>query len=392
MDNLGIYVQIPFCPSKCSFCNFSSGVASARLIEDYFRALQKEIEGLPNFIGQQRIPVDFVSLPVETIYLGGGTPPLLGADAVIRLVQRLHQHFNCANLAEFTMEVTPGSADLDFLHEVHDAGVNRLSIGAQTFIDRELRVVGRLHNAEQIRRQVTAARQSGFENIGLDLIGGLPYQTQKSWNRSLEQTAKLRPEHVSVYLFEIDEKSRLGGEVLQQGDRYHAAQVPSEDFMAKAYEQAQDFLSAEGYRQYELSNFALPGRESIHNCKYWRLQPYLGLGAGAHSFDGARRWSNEVAPEAYIRKINNFESPIVESRELTRKELLEEYFFTGLRQCDGVTLQAPVNRWYEFQEGIWPAQIERLLAEGLLEKQGDSIRLPKRAYLVSNEVLQEFLA
>ncbi|HUY12499.1 MAG TPA: radical SAM family heme chaperone HemW [Terriglobia bacterium] len=392
MENLGVYIQVPFCPSKCSFCNFSSRVAPARLIDDYWQALRKEIDGLPDFLSQQGIPSNVLELPVDTIYLGGGTPPLLGAATLVHLIERLRGRFKLAHLKEFTIEATPGSADLDFLLRIHDAGVTRLSIGAQSFIDKELRVVGRLHNAGQTRLQVAIARQAGFENIGLDLIGGLPHQTQESWEESLQQAVKLRPEHISVYLFEIDEKSRLGGEVLQHGDRYHAAQVPSDDFMAEAYERAREFLIAQGYRQYEISNFALPGRESIHNRKYWQLQPYLGLGAGAHSFDGAHRWSNELRAEAYIQKINHLQSPVAESHALTREEQLEEYFFLGLRQCEGVTLPPPFDRRLELQGGDWRLKIERLLAEGLLEKQGESIRLESHAYLISNEVFQEFLA
>ena len=391
MEMLGVYIQVPFCPSKCSFCNFSSRVAPPPLIGEYGQALLKEMDSLPDFLARQEIPSDVLNCPVDTIYLGGGTPPLLGAPALIRLIERLRGRFNLADLEEFTIEATPGSADLDFLLRIQEAGVNRLSIGAQSFIDEELRAVGRLHNAGQTRVQVAIARQAGFENIGLDLIAGLPHQTQESWQKSLRQAVKLWPEHVSVYLFEIDEKSRLGGEVLQHGGRYHAAQVPSDDFMAWAYEEAREFLMAQGYRQYEISNFALPGRESIHNRKYWQLHPYLGLGAGAHSFDGVRRWSNESRAEDYIRKIDRFQSPVAESHALTHQEQIEEYFFLGLRQCEGVTLQPSSDRRFDFQGSDWQLKIESLLAEGLLVKQGESIRLESRAYLISNEVFQQFL-
>ncbi|MGH9455134.1 MAG: coproporphyrinogen-III oxidase family protein, partial [Terriglobia bacterium] len=272
------------------------------------------------------------------------------------------------------------------------AGVNRLSIGAQSFIDKELRAVGRLHDAEETRKQVERARQAGFKNIGLDLIGGLPYQTQESWETSLQQAADLRPQHISVYLFEIDEKSRLGSEVLQHTSRYGADQVPSDDFMADAYERAREFLSESGYRQYEISNFAIPGHESIHNRKYWRLAPYLGLGAGAHSYDGVRRWSNEVSADNYIRKLDRLQSPIVESRALTREEQIEEYFFLGLRQREGVSLQPAQERWNGFRDGNWLLKIARLVGQGLLEEAGEYVRLREQVYLLSNEVFQEFLA
>ena len=392
MEKLGIYIQVPFCPSKCSFCNFSSRVAPARLIENYAHALHQEINGLTNVYSAQGILQDFLNQPADTLYIGGGTPPLLGTETLVELIRRLRERFDLSDLMEFTMEATPGSADLDFLLGVHEAGVNRLSIGAQSFADKELRASGRLHDAEETRKQVERARQAGFKNIGLDLIGGLPYQTRESWETSLQQAADLRPEHISIYLFEIDEKSRLGHQVLQHGGRYHADQVPSDDFMADAYERAREFLSESGYRQYEISNFAIPGHESIHNRKYWRLAPYLGLGAGAHSYDGVRRWSNEASADNYIQKLDRLESPIVESHALTSEEQIEEYFFLGLRQCEGVSLQPARERWTGFREGNWPLKIERLVQEGVLEDQGESVRLREHAYLVSNEVFQEFLA
>jgi putative oxygen-independent coproporphyrinogen III oxidase len=391
METLGIYIEVPFCASKCSFCNFSSRVAPARVIDDYARALDCEIEGLEYFYAQREIAADFPDQPVDTLYLGGGTPSLLGAERLVLLVRTLRRGFNMANLVEGTLETTPGSADLDFLLQVHTAGLNRLSIGAQSFIDRELRAVGRLHSAEDTRDQVRTARRAGYGNIGLDLIAGLPCQTPQSWEQSLEQAAKLRPEHVSVYLFEVDEKSRLGAEVLRHGDRYSAAEVPGEDFMADAYERARDFLTAEGYHQYEISNFALSSFESVHNRKYWRLDPYLGLGAGAHSFDGARRWSNEASADVYTQKLKEEQSPIVEVRVLTSEEQLEEYYFLGLRQSDGVSRRHADHRWGEFQTSEWRQRLERMLADGLLEERGDCLRLPERAYLVSNEIFEHFL-
>jgi oxygen-independent coproporphyrinogen-3 oxidase len=202
---------------------------------------------------------------------------------------------------------------------------------------------------------------------------------------------RLRPEHLSIYIFEIDDKSRLGAEVLKHGSLVHASDVPDEGFAADAYEGARDFLKAHGYRQYEISNFAAPGRESLHNLKYWQLEPYIGLGAGAHSFDGAHRWSNTISPSEYAAKLALGESPIAEFRDISRDELIEEYFFTGLRQADGVDLWSASERWSASEMGRWQPVIESLAGRGLLERRGNSVRLTESAYVVSNEVFQEFL-
>jgi oxygen-independent coproporphyrinogen-3 oxidase len=271
-------------------------------------------------------------------------------------------------------------------------GVNRLSIGAQTFDDRELRSVGRLHSAEETVQLVLAARQAGFRNISLDLIAGLPYQTDVSFQRSLEATAKLRPEHVSLYLFEVDEKSRLGKQMMHGGSLYYASNVPDDDFMADAYESGCAFLAKEGYVQYEISNFALPGFESSHNRKYWQLEPYLGLGAGAHSFDGARRWSNQTDVQTYLASLDSGESPIDACRSLSTEEQVEEFFFLGLRQAEGVKLERARERWGADCTRKWEEKIESLARDGWVICQDGRVSLAHRAYLVSNEIFQEFVS
>jgi len=266
-----------------------------------------------------------------------------------------------------------------------------LSIGAQSFNDSELRSVGRLHSAAVTRDLVSRARRAGFKNISLDLIAGLPYQNESSWSESLHQALRLRPQHLSVYLFEVDERSRLGSEVLGHGTRYGAAQVPSDDFMADAYESACELLFKQGYVHYEISNFALPGFASRHNRRYWRLQPYLGLGAGAHSFDGHRRWANEPAPEVYQDKLARGHSPIAEMHSLSSEEQLEEFFFLGLRQRQGVNLAMARRRWGRDRVARWEPTISALAAGGWLEAKASRVRLAEKAYLVSNEVFQDFV-
>lgn len=397
MNRLGLYVQIPFCASKCSFCNFSSTVSPAKTVSDYVASLESEIELLPLESGEpanthSRIPTSLLKLPVDSVYLGGGTPTLLGAEGLTRLFAALHSRFQFDAQAEITIEMTPGSADHELLTACRALGINRLSIGAQSFDDRELRSVGRLHSGAETIDQVRLARQVGFANISLDLIAGLPYQTEASWLGSLRQALDLAPEHLSIYLFEVDEKSRLGNEVLLHGDRYHAGYVPSEESMAEAYEKAREMLSEAGYVQYEISNFARPACESRHNRKYWTLEPYLGLGAGAHSFDGQARWSNEVSTVDYAARIVLEELPIVDWRPLGEAERMEEFFFLGLRQREGVDLEQAASRWGSAAADSWRPRIDSLVGDGLLERRDRWLRLTPRAYLVSNEVFQEFLA
>ena len=401
MQTLGIYVQVPFCSSKCSFCNFSSQVAPATVFDSYCRALAQEIARLPETYNSAGIGTSeresgrvaaLFDLPVDTVYFGGGTPSLLGAARIQSLVKALRRRFHLADSVEFTLELTPGSADEDELSRLRTLGINRLSIGAQSFDDQELRAVGRLHSAADTAALVDYARQAGFTNVSLDLIAGLPHQTESSWLRSLSAAAELRPKHVSVYLFEVDEKSRLGAEVLRHGTRYHAATVPDDEFMAEAYETARRFLAKQGYVQYEISNFALPGFESRHNRKYWRLEPYVGLGAGAHSFDGVHRWANETAPEAYQARLASGQSALADVRVLSAEEQLEEFFFLGLRERAGVDLEMAGDRWGREWLSRWEPTIASLARAGWIERVGERIHLPERAYLVSNEIFQEFLA
>jgi oxygen-independent coproporphyrinogen-3 oxidase len=328
---------------------------------------------------------------VDTVYFGGGTPPLLGVERLRSIVRSLHRRFQVQAAAEFTIELTPGSADIQFLAQAMSMGMNRLSIGAQTFEDQELRAVARLHSAADTRQLVGWARSVGFENISVDLVSGLPHQTPESWQRNLEAVLRLKPQHISLYLFEIDEKSRLGREVRQRGTRYHAPAVPSEDFMADAYEIGREVLGREGYIQYEISNFALPGYESRHNLKYWQLAPYVGLGAGAHSFDGMNRWANEGEARLYIDRLAGMRSPIAGVRKLSPEEQLEEFFFLGLRQVEGVSLDRARKQWGKDLVSRWQGRIETLTQDGLLTTAGDNIRLAETTYLVSNEIFQEFV-
>lgn len=392
MNTLGVYIQVPFCAAKCSFCNFSSRVAPAGAFADYIEALQSEIDALLSNYSRRGIPSIVFDLPVDTIYLGGGTPSLLGKERLAKLNRALRRRFCFAESQEFTIEVTPGSADEILLTGLREMGINRLSVGAQSFVDLELGSVGRLHSASDTRELVRQARCAGFENISLDLIAGLPHQTSATWQASVSAALDLKPEHVSIYLFEVDEKSRLGAEVLRHGTHFHAAEVPDDDFMAEAYESARIWLAEAGYIQYEISNFAIPGLESKHNQKYWRMEPYVGLGAGAHSFDGVRRWSNQTEVAKYQEKIWRGESPMDEIDALSTTGLLEEFFFLGLRHREGVDLAQARHRWGQTALLQWERKLARLARDGWIERREDNIALSQSSYLVSNEIFQEFLS
>ena len=392
MNSLGLYLQIPFCASKCSFCNFNSGVFPSTLLDPYTESLCREIEQREIFDVEHGILPPSRNLPVDTLYFGGGTPALLGPRRLGCILDLLRRSFHWDREPEITMEMTPGSASKVEICRYAAWGLNRLSIGAQTFDPAGLRVLGRLHDVAGTHRTFDLARSSGMKNISLDLILGLPHHTLDSWKQTLDELLDLRPEHISLYLFEIDSQSRLGREVLAGGTRFHAAALPEEELWVDSYWEAQRRITGAGYEHYEISNFALPGFRSRHNLKYWQCQPYLGFGSGAHSFHAGFRWANETSPETYIEKVGRGESPRTECHVLTTRETLEESLFLGLRQRGGVSLASIRD-----QMGLDPSEVfsdtfRRLQAWGMIERVEGRVRLTDRALLISNEVFQEFVS
>jgi oxygen-independent coproporphyrinogen-3 oxidase len=279
--------------------------------------------------------------------------------------------------SEVTIEAAPGSLDAERVSAWVRSGVNRVSLGVQSFVERELARTGRKHTSDIVAREINLLQEHGIQNINIDLIAGLPGQTADSWGESLNWLERLAPPHVSVYMFEIDEDSRLGSEVLLNGKRYGAPEVPPDDVTANLYETAVARLAQLGIRRYEISNFARPGWGSKHNLKYWRLEPYAGFGADAHSFDGRLRSWNVETPEEYVKD----ESPLADS---VMSNPNEEKFFVGLRLAEGI--RPSRQEWRHYR-----APIGRFLKNGLLERQGDTLRLTDRGVLLSNEVFQEFL-
>jgi len=395
MPPLGIYVQVPFCQTKCTYCNFHTGVVSSSRFAPYVDAVCAEIREHSALQQHAGIAVSEAvsALTVDSVYIGGGTPSLLDPARIANLLCAMRETFSWSSggdstevsgevLCEVTLEADPETIDPDKAAAWVSAGVNRVSFGLQSFIDKELIASGRMHRRADIYRAVPILRAAGIRNISFDLIAGLPHQTAASWRQSLDELANLQPEHVSIYLLEIDEGSRLGLEVLQGGSRYSARDIPSEDDMATFYETAQEHLQATGYHHYEISNWAKPGYESRHNLKYWRREPYLGFGAGAHSFVAGNRWANVHDAANYVTGLEQSRLPVAEHQVLTAESALEEELFLGLRQLDGIDA-AKLERNYRVQLS---ARFDPLAKQGLLERQGDVVRLAPAKLSVSNEV------
>jgi oxygen-independent coproporphyrinogen-3 oxidase len=362
----GVYISYPFCAQKCSFCNFASGVFPRELEIEYIKALNREIAGH-----------EWKWNP-DTVYLGGGTPSQIEPGLLRELLRAIPGR----PWKEATMESAPGTITEANIAAWRAAGINRVSLGVQSFDKAELARTGRKHHASIVAADYALLNSGGIDNINLDLIAGMPGQTLKSWHESLDWIERLAPPHVSVYLFEVDEDSRLGLEVLRGGGRYGAAAVPSDELMADLYEIAVERLAGMGIQRYEISNFARPGMESHHNLKYWLLRPYAGFGADAHSFDGLTRAANVETAQEYVERARAGKPFRSES---TLANLDQERFFVGLRLLHGIEPRG--EDWVRFAKPI-----ERFVQEGLLEIDGSILRLTGQGVLLSNEVFQEFVS
>jgi oxygen-independent coproporphyrinogen-3 oxidase len=351
----GVYISYPFCAQKCTYCNFASGVFPRELESRYVETVRDELRA-----------TDWPWVP-ETVYLGGGTPSLMTPEALAAMLAEIPNK----PWQEATMEAAPGNLTAECIQGWREAGINRVSLGVQSFVQKELARTGRRHTAKIVEREVALLRDAGIESINVDLIAGLPGQTGASFRESLDWVERLAVPHVSVYMLEVDEDSRLGRELLVLGSRYGAGDVPHEDSIADFYEVAVERLAGMGIARYEISNFARPGFESKHNLKYWKREPYLGFGSDAHSFDGKTRWENPESPAEYVA------NPQAVVR--TPADAKSEKYFLGLRLSEGVEPDA------------FPETIERFVGQGLLERAGSRVRLTPRGVMLSNEVFAEFV-
>jgi oxygen-independent coproporphyrinogen-3 oxidase len=367
MTSAGLYIHIPFCRSRCSYCDFATGLYESELADRYVSAVVKEIDSAA-VAGAQ----------VDTIYFGGGTPSLLEPAQLERILRALHDRFDVASSPEITLEINPGSITETKLREFRQLGINRASFGAQTFDDRELAKLGRSHTAADARRTFHDLRAAGFENVSFDLIAGLPGQTLAGWQQNVDEALRLAPEHLSFYLLEVHSGTPLAQHI-QRG----LQPQPDEDLAAVMYERMLERAVDAGYEHYEISNLCRPGFESQHNTKYWTGAPYFGFGCSAHSYDAAtRRWSNERDVLQYVRLVEGGFSPITERQDLTKHDLRAEALFLGLRLMRGVNVD--LCKDYE-------ADLARFKEAGLLELDGDCVRLTRNGALLSNEVFSAFV-
>jgi oxygen-independent coproporphyrinogen-3 oxidase len=386
--SLGIYIQVPFCQTKCTYCNFHTGVVSSAKFAPYAAAIQTEIRQHRSLLDKAgvQLPDSFASLTVDTVYFGGGTPSLLDPAHLGQMLDSIRATFP-SHFREVTLEADPETVDFEKAEAWVAAGIDRVSFGVQSFSDVELKAAGRLHRRADVYRAVPILRAAGIRNISFDLIAGLPLQTSESWRNSLDQLITLAPQHVSVYLLEVDEGSRLGSEILRGGSKYSASFVPTDDAMVESYDLARTLLVSAGYEHYEISNFAKAGFASEHNRKYWRRAPYLGFGAGAHSFSGTQRWANVHDSAAYVQTIRAGTAPVEQREEISGSQALEEELFLGLRQLAGIDLNR-LKRVYGASVGDRFTSLE---ASGFIEREGTIVRLAPARLSISNEVFVELL-
>jgi putative oxygen-independent coproporphyrinogen III oxidase len=410
--SLGIYISVPFCRTKCSFCNFASGVFSRAVFDRYLGQTAREIA---HATAISRSLGGVLDRHVDSVYLGGGTPSVLAPDQLVRLFRDVRDNFEVGPAAEITVECAPGTLSDGVLEALCQCGVNRVSLGVQSFLDQECSSVGRLHTRAVTIDDIARLRGAGIGNIGIDLIAGLPHQTPQSWQVTLSETLATGVPHVSVYMLEVDEDSRLGNELLAGGNRYHAHFVPDEDLTADLYLAACDRLERGGVHQYEISNFArsvtrgIGLRDSRHNLKYWTRLPYMGFGVDAHSLlpaDGALaeqgieavRFATPDSLEAFSAAGND-EQPmrartgqLLASRTLVdARAALEESLFLGLRINRGVSLPEIASRFGRAAANEVASIVEELIGVGLLQRAGDRVSLTSRGRLLSNAVFVRFI-
>ncbi|HEY4842877.1 MAG TPA: radical SAM family heme chaperone HemW [Terriglobales bacterium] len=392
---LGLYISVPFCRTKCSYCNFASDVFSKSAYENYVARLLEDIANSRQLTSQVGCPLDSaLDDTVDSIYLGGGTPSILEASQLLRIFAAVRNEFTLMPEAEITVECAPGTLTPTLIESLQQCGVNRVSLGVQSFVDQEAQSVGRLHERATVLEEIRRLRRAGFENINVDLIAGLPHQTADSWTFSVSEAIATTAPHVSVYMLEVDEDSRLGRELIAGGARYHAHFVPDDDKTADFYQQACARLTAAGIAQYEISNFARSAGQSRHNLKYWTRQPYLGFGVDAHSMleasedalgTKAVRFSTPDSLDAYMNRAPHTVTPV------SVQSAIEESFFLGLRLNCGIDLEGLGREFGRDAVAAEESAIQPCLQDGLLEQRGSVLRLTPRGRLLSNEVFARFL-
>jgi len=376
MRAAGLYIHVPFCQAKCAYCDFASYAGGEALFAPYLDAVRHEMRRR-----QARLP------HACTLYVGGGTPTVLPVHDLAALVETARRTFGLDADAEITIEANPGTVDAASLRQLREAGVCRLSLGVQSFDDEMLHTLGRIHTAGDARQAVYDARGAGFDNLSLDLIFGLPGQTMGQWQESVRQALALSPEHLSLYALTVEDDTPFAASI--EGGELPA---PDEDMAADMYTWAEAALAEAGLIHYEISNWALPGYACQHNLVYWRNEPYVGLGAAAHSWYGGTRRANVRLPRDYISALEKGQDPVAEEEEIDRALEMGETMMMGLRLlAEGVSFARFVGRFGVSMDDVYGSQIEGLVSRGLLEQMPDRIRLSQRGHLLGNQVFAEFL-
>ena len=382
LQTVSLYLHIPFCHTRCHYCDFNTYAGILPLREPYVRALITEVE----LAGQLAQLTDGAPRRSRTIFFGGGTPSLLTVKQITRLLAACRKAFAVDEQAEITLEANPGTLSFEQLKGLRAAGINRLSLGSQSFDAELLHTLGRIHSPDEIVLALSNARAAGFTSINLDFMFGLPGQTMQHWKTTLDRALALHPEHFSLYSLIIEE-----GTLFYTWTNEGRIIPGDEDLCADMYEYADERLQAEGYENYEISNWALPGHQSHHNLTYWRNLPYLGMGAGAHSFFEGRRFSNILDPQEYITLLKKQQRPEAESELIDRAHEMSETAFLALRTAQGLHLPTFEERFAEPFTQFVGMRLRTVEEAGLLEQEHEWIRLSKRGRLLGNEVFLRLL-
>ncbi len=372
-DKKGIYIHIPFCVKKCKYCDFLSAPASEEEREVYVGYLQEEIRAYKDY-----------GFCADTIFFGGGTPSLLSAEAIEKLMREIRTSFCLESKAEITMECNPETVDKDKLSAMRGAGINRISFGLQSAIDRELELLGRIHNYKRFLEAYREARCAGFDNINVDLMSAIPGQTEDTWERTLKEVLSLQPEHISAYSLILEEGTLLY-------EKQEELVLPDEEEERRMYYRTKEILAQAGYVRYEISNYAKASFTCRHNLKYWTGQEYIGLGLGASSYLSGVRFHNPSLMGEYSRDCMNLSALRREEQKLSVKMQMEEFCFLGLRLTEGVSKKDFEERFGVPMQAVYKDVLESFQRLGLLEEQGDRVFLTDRGIDVSNQVFAAFL-
>jgi oxygen-independent coproporphyrinogen III oxidase len=387
--SLGVYISVPFCRTKCSYCNFASDVFSRTVFERYVDRVCADIENALQVAAEMGGEMERA---VDSIYLGGGTPTVLEAAHLQRIFSAVRARFDVQPDAQITVECAPGTLTPAMLGSLLRCGVNRVSLGVQSFVDEEAASVGRLHKRATVLEDIARLRAAGIANINIDLIAGLPHQTSESWEFSLAETIASGVPHVSVYMLEVDEDSRLGRELLAGGTRYHAHFVPDEEAVADFYLAACERLSSAGIVQYEISNFSGESSESRHNLKYWTRQPYFGFGVDAHSMLASATPDLDAVRFAPADSLEQYMiAAALQRTAVSPRAAVEESFFLGLRLSRGINLRELAANFGEDALENARAAVSEFVEGGLMQQRGDYVCLTSRGRLLSNEVFERFI-